>query len=95
MLTGFRTGADRARAALKLSYISDQKDFNHYNVDWMVKGEARLNHRTNVPVSEICFLLADLLKRENVVVIGTTYIGEDAEKDKSCWVKSNKSIMMF
>ena len=95
MLTGFRAGALKARAALRLSYISDQKEFNHYHVDWMVKDDARLNHRTNVPVSEICFLLADLLKRENVVMIGVMYIGEDAEEGMSCWVKSNKFIMMF
>lgn len=61
----------------------------------MVKDDTRLNHRTNVPVSEICFLLVDLLKRENVVMIGVMYIGEDAEEGKNCWVKSDKSIMLF
>lgn len=94
-MTGFRAGKLKAGAALRLRYITDQKEFNHYHVDWMVKDDVRLNHRTNVPVSEICFLLADLLKRENVVMICVMYIGEDAEEGKNYWVKSNKSIMMF
>lgn len=92
MLT-FRLGADLSKAALKVFYRDYEID--HYNVDWKIKGETRINYRNNVPVSEICFFLADMLSREDVEMISTSYHGSGEKNGSNCWVKSNKSIMMF
>ena len=94
MLTGFSLGKDLGRAAFKLFY-KDRKEIDHYNVDWKMKGETRLNYRNYIPVSEICFFLADMLNREDVEMISTSYHGSGEKDGSNCWVKSNKSIMMF
>lgn len=94
MLIGFRNGVDRGKAALKLFY-RDHKEIDHYNVDWKIKGETRINYRNHIPVSEICFFLADMLSRDDVEMITTSYHGAGEQNGYNCWVKSDKSIMMF
>ena len=94
MLTGFRSGADIGKAALKLFY-RDRKEFDHYNVDWWIKGETRINYRNHVPVSEICFFLADMLGRDDVEMICTSYHGSGEQNGSNYWVKSNKSTILF
>ena len=92
MLT-FRFGADLGKAAMKVFYRDYEID--HYNVDWKIKGETRINYRNHIPVSEICFFLADMLGRDDVEMICTSYHGSGEQNGSNCWVKSDKSTMLF
>ena len=94
MLTGYRLGKDLARITFKISY-KDFVEFDHYNASWKIKEETRIYYRNLIPVGEICFFLADMLSRNDVETFMIDYHGSREKDGSNCWVKIDKTIMMF